>query len=111
MNITRAQLKAQFARAERLGWLPHFHEAAETITKGYFDVADLLAIASRETNLDPKWLKKPGDGGHGFGLMQIDIRSFPEFTASPDWKDARKGILYGAKVLMQKWHDYEQNIG
>lgn len=110
MNLTRSQLKAQFDRAVKLGWLPHFEEAAK-ITKGYFDVADLMAIGSRETNLDPKWLKRKGDNGHGAGLMQIDDRSFPEFTNSTKWQDARLGILYGAKVLMEKWRDYADNIG
>lgn len=110
MNLTKAQLKAQYNRAVRLGWLPYFQEAAE-ITEGFYDVADLLAIGSRETNLDPKWLKKSGDHGNGFGLMQADKRSFPEFTKGDGWKDARTGIIFGAKVLMQKQVDYENNVG
>lgn len=111
MNITPRQLKTQIDRAKRLGWLPFFEEAADLITPGFFDVADLLAIGSRETNLDPKWLTKPGDRGNGFGLMQADKRSFPEFTKGDGWKDARTGILFGAKVLMQKWADQEQSVG
>ncbi len=111
MSTSKTEITKQFNRAKRLGWLPYFEEAARIITNGYFDTADLIAIGSRETNLDPKWLKKPGDGGHGFGLMQIDIRSFPTFTKSDDWKNARKGVIYGAKVLKQKWTDYEANIG
>lgn len=111
MNITKAEITKQFNRAKRLGWLPYFAEAAATITNNYFDESDLLGIASRETNLDAKWLTKKGDGGHGAGLLQVDDRSFPEFTKSDDWKDARQGIIYGAKVLKQKWTDYESNIG
>lgn len=111
MNITRSQLKTQLERVRSRGWLAHFEEAAETITKGYFDTADLIGIGSRESNLDPKWLTKKGDNGHGAGLMQADDRSFPEFTKGDNWKDARLGILFGAKVLMQKQRDYEQNIG
>ena len=111
MNITKAQLKTQYERAKSRGWIPHFQEAANTITKGYFDTADLMAIGSRESNLDPKWLTKPGDHGNGFGLMQADKRSFPEFTKTEAWKDARTGILFGAKVLMQKWHDNQTGIG
>jgi hypothetical protein len=110
MNITKSQLKQQFERAKSLGWLPYFKEAAKT-TKNHFDEADLMAIGSRETNLDPKWLTKAGDKGNGFGLLQIDRRSFPEFTKTDKWKDASGGILKGAQVLMQKWHDFEQNIG
>jgi hypothetical protein len=111
MNITRRQLKAQFDRVVRLGWLPFFEEAANTITKGYYDAADLIGIGSRETNLDPKWLKKPGDGGMAGGLMQADKRSFPDFIASGQWKDARQSILFGARVLMLKQRDYEATIG
>lgn len=111
MNITRSQLKTQFDRVNKLGWMPFFQEAADTVTKGYFDVADLIAIGSRETNLDPKWLRQLGDGGHAGGLMQADIRSFPEFISSGQWKDARLSIIFGAKVLMLKWHDYANNIG
>ena len=111
MNITKAEITKQSNRAKRLGWLPYFTEAVATITSGYFDVSDLLAVSSRETNLDPKWLAKKGDGGHGAGLLQADDRSFPVFTKGDGWRDARTGILFGAKVLMQKWHDYESNIG
>lgn len=111
MKLSRPQIKLQFDRAKRLGWIPFFQEAASTITKNYFDAADLMAIASRETDLLPKWLTKAGDGGNGFGLMQADKRSFPEFTKGDGWKDARTGILFGAKVLMQKWEDYRANVG
>lgn len=111
MGATRSQLIAQYNRAKKLLWIEHFREAANTITAGYFDTADLMAIGSRETNLDPKWLTKKGDNGHGAGLMQIDDRSFPEFTSSTKWKDARLGILKGAEVLMQKWNDLQKNAG
>lgn len=111
MNATRAQLVAQYNRAKKLLWTEHFREAANTYTPDLFDTADLMAIASRETNLDPKWLTRKGDNGHGAGLMQIDDRSFPEFTNSTKWKDARLGILYGAKVLRQKWDDLQKNAG
>lgn len=107
----KKQLEIQFDRAADIGWLPFFIEAAKTHTSGFFDEADLLGIASRETNLDPKWLKKAGDGGNGFGLMQADVRSFPEWIKSGKWRDAREGILMGARVLMQKWTDVQDCIG
>jgi len=110
-KLTRSQAQLQYDRAKRLGWIPFFFEAAKTHTHDLFDAADLMAIGSRETNLDPKWLTKAGDGGHGHGLMQIDDRSFSEFTKSEYWRDARLGILYGAKVLRQKWDDTQSSIG
>jgi hypothetical protein len=39
---------------------------------------------------------------HGHGLCQIDDRSFPEFCAGQDWKDAAKNIAMGAWVLGRK---------
>ena len=107
----KSELGKQFDRAVRLGWLPFFIEAAGFYAAGCFDAADLIGIASRETNLDPKWLKNAGDGGHGFGLMQADCRSFPEWIKSGKWRDAREGILMGAKVLMLKWDDVTHCIG
>jgi hypothetical protein len=69
----------------------------------------LMAIASRETNMGGQqigdsfeWLIRPGDNGHGFGLMQIDSRSFPEWTRLERWRDAREGIFKGAQVLAGK---------
>src|SRR5690606_37557162 len=85
--------------------------AVETYLDGLFDVADLMAVASRESNLDPKWLTQAGDNGNGFGLMQVDKRSFQKFTESGNWKDARAGILFGAKVLREKWDDTQESIG
>jgi hypothetical protein len=99
MGATKAQLKTQFERAKRLGWLPHFEEAA---AKYGFEPAFLLAIGSRETNLDPKWLRNAGDGGRGFGLMQVDVGTDIDWIKTGKWKDAREGILRGALVLSQK---------
>lgn len=111
MNATREELAKQFNSAANRGWLRFFVEAVKTFTDGFFDEADLLAIASRETNFDPKWLTKPGDGGNGFGLMQADARSFPDWIRSGKWKDAREGVLMGARVLMMKWKDTQCCIG
>jgi hypothetical protein len=107
----KSQLKIQFDRAVRSGWLSHFVEAAKTHTTSFFDAADLMGIGSRETNLDAKWLTKAGDGGHGYGLLQADVGSFPEWIKSGKWRDAREGILMGALILMQKWRDIEKCTG
>jgi len=58
----------------------------------------LIAIASRETNMR----NIIGDNGHGHGIMQIDDRSFPDFTSSPRAKDPRQNILKGGEVLNGK---------
>lgn len=110
MKEPKAELIKQFERARRLNWLPFFVEAVKTHTSDHFDAADLLAVGSRETNLDPKWLTKAGDRGNGFGLLQADARSFPEWIKTGKWRDAREGILMGARVLMQKWTDTQNCI-
>jgi len=73
----------------------------------------MAGIVMRETQggLSPL-LDRPGPEGrgdrdtegryHGHGLCQIDDRSFPEFCAGPDWKDAAKNIEMGARVVGRK---------
>lgn len=39
---------------------------------------------------------------HGFGYMQIDIGSYPEFVKSGDWKDPAKVFPFAVKVLEEK---------
>jgi hypothetical protein len=100
-------LKAEFHRAEKEGWLKHFQDAARM----YLHRSEvLMAIASRESNMGGaeiapgvyEWLTRPGDNGHGFGLMQIDGRSFPSWVETGAWRGARAGIFQGAAVLHGK---------
>lgn len=98
--ITAAEAKRQYDRAKRLGWIPMFAKSAAS--RPWCSTADLMGIGSRETNLDPIYLTKTGDHGNGFGLMQVDRRYFPEWTASGKWRDARECIEKGAEVLAQK---------
>jgi hypothetical protein len=93
----------QYNRAKELGWIPLFQSAGKD---NDFPAEVLMAIGSRETNLDPKYLKVGGDvhdgTPHGYGLMQADVRSFPEWINSGKWHDAGEGIKKGAEVLASK---------
>ena len=89
---TPAALKRQFDAAKQNGWLPFFEDAAKQYD---LPVNILIAIGSRETNLK----NIIGDKGHGFGVMQIDKRYYPEWCASGKWRDAKEGIRMGAFVL------------
>lgn len=92
-------LKNQFQTVLQKGWLPYFQEASQ---KFNFPVELLLGLASRETNLEPRYLVVPGDGGNGFGLLQIDRRSYPVWVQSGAWHDPRECILKGAEILQLK---------
>ena len=43
-----------------------------------------------------------GDNSHGYGFTQIDIRSFPDFVKSQDWKDPFKCFWKTIQVLEGK---------
>ncbi|HSE17756.1 MAG TPA: transglycosylase SLT domain-containing protein [Pyrinomonadaceae bacterium] len=95
LGPSRSVLLTQLNRTRSRGWLPFFNDAASQFS---FPVALLLAIASRESNIQ----NILGDGGHGRGIMQIDDRSFPDFANSGRWRDPRLNILMGARVLSGK---------
>jgi hypothetical protein len=92
---TERDLVRQFERAKKNGWIRFFKSAAE---RYQLPPEILLAIASRETNMR----NIIGDGGHGYGIMQIDDRSFPEWCNSGLWKDVNAAIQKGALVLHSK---------
>jgi hypothetical protein len=89
---TNEDLQGHFRTAGDHGWIAHFEQAASDYA---FPLAILIAIASRETDMR----NIIGDGGHGYGIMQIDDRSFPDWCHSGAWKDVRSGIMKGALVL------------
>jgi hypothetical protein len=70
-----------------------------------------IVMCETQGGLSPL-LDRPGPEGrgdrdkdghyHGHGLCQIDDRSFPEFCAGPDWKDAAKNIEMAVRILARK---------
>lgn len=94
-TIIPDDLTEQFDRAKANNWLDYFIEAAHAHN---WTPELLLGIASRESNIRSIL----GDAGHGYGIMQIDDRSFPDFCNSSQWKDAQANINFGAKVLSGK---------
>jgi transglycosylase-like protein with SLT domain len=101
-------IRKAFDRCDELGWVPYFRDAAK---ENDFDPELLMAIGYRETHLDPKYLKVAGDNGHGYGLMQIDNRSYPDWVNSGKWKDAESCINKGAEVLDSKRTEIQNGIG
>ena len=74
MKISTDELAGQVAKARSRGWLPVIAkaEARHKLPAGL-----LLAVASRETNMEDIC----GDGGHGRGLFQIDDRFHGDWLA------------------------------
>lgn len=97
-------LAQQFAYAKTSGWIPFFQKAGADYN---FAPSLLMAIASRETNMR----NIVGDGGHGYGLMQIDVRSYGEWTASGAWHHPDQVIEKGAQVLDQKMCQAHNGVG
>ena len=102
------EIQREFAYAKAQGWLPLFAQAGSLYN---FTPALLMGIASRETNM--KNIQGDFQGGiyHGYGLMQIDIGSYPDFCRSGDWRDVAKGIHMGAMVLNSKQVQIHEGVG
>lgn len=101
-NITA--LKSQFKAVIANGWLAYFEDAA---VKNGFPIEDLLAIASRETNMQ----NIIGDGGRGFGIMQVDIDTNESFCKSGRGQDPNMAIGMGAAILASKRNQIVKNAG
>ena len=97
-------LAQQFQYAKANGWLAAFVKAGKDYD---FAPSLLMAIASRETNMR----NIVGDGGHGYGLMQIDIRSFGEWIDSGAWRHPVQVIEKGAQILDQKMTQIHNGAG
>ena len=90
-----SELSHEFEAAKASGWIPLFEKAGKEYD---FAPSLLLAIGSRESNLR----NIVGDGGHGYSLMQIDDRSYPEFCHSGAWHSVGLAIEKGTQVLDAK---------
>lgn len=99
MNCTQRDIKNQYARLGKDGWLGWFQSQAERVGA---TTALLLAIGSRETNL--KSIRGDFRGGqyHGFGVMQVDIGTDADFARH--WTPAlvEPGIRRGAEIWRDK---------
>lgn len=99
MSWKKEDLAAQYARVKAAGWLDYFSQSADTHN---FDMEELLAIGSRETSLQN--IKGDFRGGiyHGYGVMQVDISTDPDFchTWTPDKVQA--SIERGTQILAGK---------
>jgi hypothetical protein len=103
MNITGEELLRQYKRA----WA----RCGDVIDRAEAEIGCppfmLYAVGSRETNWDPFWETRPGDGGNGHGYLQVDKRFHripDDWTTNLEWQ-VRKGaeILQGCFERFQDW--------
>jgi soluble lytic murein transglycosylase-like protein len=101
MNITRLALQRQLAYVRKSGFFTLLKAAAD---KYDLPVAYVLAIASRETNMRHML----GDGDHGVGIIQIDIRYHEiaaRMKADGTWKTQPGPLVdYGVKLLRTNYN-------
>jgi hypothetical protein len=98
-NWTEADLRKQYESAKQNGWLAHFQDAAQLHR---FPVALLLAISSRETNM--RNIKGDFRDGlyHGYGIMQVDIGTNPEFCKAWTPDQVKESVQCGCRILSGK---------
>lgn len=96
---TPADLEKQYRNAALRGWIHYFRKAGMTYG---FDASFLLAIASRETNVQ-NIMGDWRDGSYrGYGLMQIDVGTDPAFCAKWRPEQVDGSIERGAAILAVK---------
>lgn len=96
---TEADLRSQFNSAKANGWLPYFEEAAQHHD---FPVELLLAIASRETNIRNIKGDLRDSVSHGYGIMQVDIGTDPEFCRNWTPEKVEESLERGTWILAGK---------
>jgi hypothetical protein len=103
-----SEIEIEFARAKANGWIPMFQDAGKSFG---FTPGLLMAIASRETNMQNIEGDFGHDGPHGFGCMQIDIGTERQFCLSGGWKNVEATIHMGASILASKQVQIQKGQG
>lgn len=98
-NWKPADLKKEFEHANSCGWMPHFQAAAQALD---FPCELLLAIASRETGMSNKLGDFKNGKARGYGIMQVDIGTDPEFCCTWNENLVKESIRRGAEILAEK---------
>jgi len=98
-NWTESDLIQQFNRADSNGWTAFFATAASA---NNFDTELLMAIASRETNMQNIKGDLHDGAYHGFGIMQVDIGTDSSFCTNWTPDQVEGSINRGAQILAGK---------
>lgn len=93
-------LVEQFNKVIKRGWLPVFQREAQRIGES---TAQLLAIGSRETNLENIRGDFRDGHYHGFGILQVDIGTDPDYAREWTPTNFEPGIVKGAEIYIRKF--------
>lgn len=101
----RKFINQHFEKALQRGYIPMFAAAAKAYD---FPLALLMAIASRETNMnnmkgDYRFNKRLGRKVYnGYGIMQVDINTDEKWCLSGGWQNVAESIMHGTGILDEK---------
>jgi hypothetical protein len=101
----RKFINQHFEKALQRGYIPMFAKAAKAYD---FPLALLMAIASRETNMnnmkgDYRYNKRLGRTVYnGYGIMQVDINTDEKWCLSGGWQNVAESIMHGTGILDEK---------
>jgi hypothetical protein len=108
MNATRRDLEIQFRRVINRGWWNWFRKNAH---RAGTTTSHLLAIGSRETNLQNIRGDFRDGKYHGFGIMQVDIGTDSEYARTWTADKVERGIDRGTDIFIGKVNDTRSCVG
>lgn len=108
MNANRHDLEIQYHRVKVNGWLPSFQREAK---RAGVTTARLLALGSRETNLQD--IKGDFRGGvyHGFGVLQVDIGTDAAWCRQWTKGQVDGGVKRGVDIYLGKVSQIVHHVG
>lgn len=108
MNITIDQIKKQYEKVKNRGWMPWFETEAQ---RAGTTCAHLLGFGSRETNLENVRGDFRGGVYHGYGVLQVDIGTFPDAPRVWSPANAKPFIEKGVGIYLGKVNDTVACVG
>src|SRR5690349_19350218 len=108
MNINVKEIEKQYKRIKSAGWIEWFQAAA---TKANTTTAHMIGIGSRETNLRNIRGDFRDNVYHGFGVMQVDIGTDPQYCK--DWTpdNVEPSIRRGGEIYASKYKQVTEGQG
>lgn len=98
-NWNKATLQLELQHATGCGWMPYFQATAHELK---IPCEILLAIASRETGIQDVRGDLRNGTYHGFGVMQVDVGTDPDFCCAWTPGKVQESIDRAGAILAEK---------